>query len=88
MTSSNAFTEHEMELIRLLTERYPDRALDARIMTVNTLEGGKSETLRLTLDDTISTDFARSRIAAAQSIEALTEEAAGELEAPGARIGP
>jgi hypothetical protein len=89
MTTHNDFTEREMELIRLLTERYPERALDARIVTVHTLEGGESTTLRLTLDDTISTDFTRSRIAdASQPVEALAEEASGEMEMPGAPIGP
>ena len=89
MTTQSDFTEREMALIGLLTQRYADRNLDARIVTVNTLDGGRSTTLRLTLDDAISTDFARSRLAAAsQSIEALAEEAASELEAPGARIGP
>ena len=59
------------------------------MVDVHTLEGGESTTLRLTLDDTISTDFKRSRVAdASQSIEALADEAEGELEAPGARIGP
>jgi hypothetical protein len=88
MTTRSDFTDREMELVRLLTERFPDRALDARFVTVNTLEGGKSETLRLTLDDTDSTDFTRSRIADAQSVEALADEAAEELGAPSTRIGP
>jgi hypothetical protein len=89
MTSQSDFTEREMELIRLLTERFPERALDARIVRVHRQEGGEATTLRLTLDDTESTDFVRDRIAdASQSVEALAAEAAAELEAPGARIGP
>jgi hypothetical protein len=89
MTSASDFTEREMEVIRLLTGRFPDRALDARIVKVHRQEGGEAETLRLTLDDTVSTDFARDRVAnASQSVEALTDEAEAELEAPGAKIGP
>jgi len=89
MSSQSDFTEREMDLIRLLTERFPERALDARIVRVHRQEGGQAATLRLTLDDTVSTDFTRDRIATAtDTIEALAEEAASELEAPGARIGP
>jgi hypothetical protein len=51
-------------------------------------DGAERPTLRLTLDSVSSTDFARSRIAAGESVEALVEEAASELAAPGARIGP
>jgi hypothetical protein len=87
--TTNSLTEREMGLLGLLTDRYPHGKLDAAIVDVHTQEGGESATLRLTLDDTISTDFKRSRIAdASQSLEALAEEAAAELESPGTRIGP
>jgi hypothetical protein len=89
MTTRSDFTDREMELIGLLTQRFASRNLDAAVVSVHTQEGGERPTLRLTLDDTISTDFARSRIAdASQSIEALAEEAASELVSPAARIGP
>lgn len=92
MTNTKAnetdFTEREMELIGLLTEHYREHKLDAAIVDVHTLEGGESTTLRLTLDDTVSTDFKRSRIAGTQSVESLAEEAARELASPGTRIGP
>lgn len=82
------FTERELELIGLLSEHYPEHKLDAAIVEVHTLEGGESTTLRLTLDDTVSTDFKRSRIAGTEAIDALADEAAGELASPAVRIGP
>jgi hypothetical protein len=89
MTSSTRdFTERETAIIDQLTERFADRNLDALIISVRTEEGGERPTLRLTLDDMSSTDFARSRIAAGEAVDSLVEEAASELEAPGRRIGP
>ena len=89
MTTASDFTHREAELIELLTERFPDGVLDSRIVTVQTLEGGEAETLRFTLNDVSSTDFARSRIASTdESVESLADEAAEELERPAEPIGP
>jgi hypothetical protein len=88
VNANRDFTERETALIDLLTERFADHSLEALIVNVRAQEGGERPTLRLTLDSISSTDFARSRIAAGEPVEALVEEAAAELAAPGARIGP
>lgn len=90
MTNPTAdFTERENQIIGLLSQRYEERSLDARIVTVNKLEGGEEPTLRFTLDETSSTDLERSRIANGnEPVEALAAEIASELEQPAARIGP
>jgi hypothetical protein len=87
VNANRDFTERETAIIGLLSERFRDHSLDALIVNV-VADGAERPTLRLTLDSVSSTDFARSRIAAGESIEALVEEAASELAAPGARIGP
>ena len=90
MTNPTAdFTERENAIIGLLSQRYAERSLDARIVTVTKLEGGEAQTLRFTLDDTSSTDLERSRVAERnEAVEALAAEIASELEQPAARIGP
>ena len=86
--STGDFTQRELAIIGALTARFPERSLDARIVSVKTEEGAERATLRLTLDDMSSTDFARGRIAGGEPVEAMVEEAAAELEAPGESIGP
>jgi len=83
------FTEREEALIALVTGRFPERSLEARIVSVNKLEGGQAETLRLTLDDVSSTDLERSRVEqGSQTLEMLADEVAAELESPATGIGP
>lgn len=89
MTTTSDFTEREAQIISILTQQFPDRSLDARLVNVKRLEGGEEPTLRLTLDDSSSTDFSRERIAAdLENVESLASEAADELEHPGEAIGP
>ena len=89
MTTTGDFTEREAQIISILTQQFPDSVLDARIVNVKRLEGGEEPTLRLTLDETSSTDFSRERIAAdLETVESLASEAAEELENTGRAIGP
>jgi hypothetical protein len=81
------FTDRETALIGLLTVHFQDRALNARLVDVNKLEGGRASTLRLTLDDTASTDIERDRIAdASRPVEALADEAKAGLERAGRAV--
>jgi hypothetical protein len=83
------FTEREEEIIALLSQRYIEHNLDARIVTVNKLEGGQTPTLRFTLNDVSSTDMERERIAnTATPVDDLAREIILELESPGRGIGP
>ena len=89
MTATSEFTEREIAIINILTERFADHILNARIVAVNKLEGGQEETVRFTLDDVSSTDFTRARIASEnESVEALASEAGEELDNPAKPIGP
>lgn len=76
----DSLTEREEQVVKLVTEKFPDRFLEARIISVHKQEGGETPTLRFTLDQAASTDLERERIAGSQdSVERLAEEAIGDL---------
>ncbi|HLF77928.1 MAG TPA: hypothetical protein VJB57_10610 [Dehalococcoidia bacterium] len=74
-------TAREVEVVRILTTKFPDRFLEGRVVIVQKLEGGEVATLRFTIDEASSTDLERERIASLQeSEEQLATEAASALQ--------
>jgi hypothetical protein len=80
MAESTA-TQRENEIIEHVTKAFANRLVSVAPITVHTLEGGESLTLRFTIDDVSSTDLKRERIAAgAESSESLAREVEEELK--------
>jgi hypothetical protein len=60
---AEALSEREQEIIKLVTEAMPEHFVTVKPISVHTLDGSESATLRFTADDTSSTDLKRDRIA-------------------------
>jgi hypothetical protein len=77
---ADVISDQEQEIIDLVVKALPRYLVTAKPITVHTLEGGESSTLRFTADDVSSTDLKRDRIASgAESPESLAAAVEQEL---------
>ena len=71
---AEVITDREQEIIDLVVKALPQHLVTAKPVTVHTLEGGESSTLRFTADEVSSTDLKRERISSGEeSSEILAE---------------
>lgn len=78
---SEIMSEREQSIIDRVVQALPKHLVIAKLITVHTQEGGESATLRLTADDTSSTDLTRERIeGGGESAEVLATEVETELK--------
>ena len=78
---ADIINEREQEIIDLVVKALPQHFVAAKPMTVHTLEGSESATLRFTADENSSTDLKRDRIAGgSESVEELAHEVETRLK--------
>jgi hypothetical protein len=77
---AETITQREQEIIDHVIRSLPQHLVSAKPVTVHTLDGGESATLRFTMDEMSSTDLKRQRIASdGEDSDALVNEVCRDL---------